>query len=70
MDAIIMIIFFIFWFVTTGFIALNPSAAWEIFGRRQARSYPSKQYFRLLRLFGLIGFILPILWLLSQFLGW
>jgi hypothetical protein len=70
MDVVLMILFFLFWFVTTGFIVLHPKASWEIFGKWQAGSYPSKRYFQSLRLFALIGFFLPLLWLLSQWFGW
>jgi hypothetical protein len=67
MVTLFLIIFYIFWFIITGFIALSPRAAWEILGKWQATSYPSKHYFRLLRLFGILAFSGPLLWILSQF---
>lgn len=57
---------FLGWFVVTAFIAINPVGAWKLFGKWQARSYPSQQCFFILRVFGIIGFVLPILYLISQ----
>jgi hypothetical protein len=67
MDVIILVGFYIFWFGITGFIVINPVGAWELLGKWQATRYPSKKYFRLLRVFGFVGFLLPILYFITQF---
>ncbi|CAJ1002295.1 MULTISPECIES: hypothetical protein [Brevibacillus] len=66
MGMIIVSIFFLGWLVITGYIAINPVGYWELFGKWQANRYPSKQYFFMLRVFGIIGFLLPFLYIISQ----
>lgn len=65
MEFLFVSIFYIFWFLITGFIALNPRSAWEILGKWQSTSYPSRQYFVFLRLFGLLAFFGPLIWFLN-----
>lgn len=62
MATIFVIIFYIFWFVTTGYIAINPRGAWELLGSWQSKRYPSRQYFAFLRLFGILAFLGPLTW--------
>ncbi|QQE75759.1 hypothetical protein KDJ56_07430 [Brevibacillus composti] len=66
MAAVFGILFYIFWFVITGYIALKPRSAWEILGKWQARRYPSRHYFMMMRLFAVFAFFGPLIWFLTQ----
>jgi|GEM_PF-1866431 hypothetical protein len=67
MGIIFVIFFYILWFVITGYIALNPRGAWELLCKWESTRYPSRQYFGLLRLFGILAFCGPLIWFITQF---